>query len=77
MLTEKQRIDLLPAVETLARQAGAAILKLYQSGTPTIVKKDGSPVTAADHASDAILRPGLAALTPAILVRFRRGRRSR
>jgi 3'(2'), 5'-bisphosphate nucleotidase len=68
MLTEKQRVDLLPAVETLARQAGAAILKLYQSGTPTIVKKDGSPVTAADLASDAILRPGLAALTPAIPV---------
>ena len=68
MLTEKQRIDLLPAVENLARQAGAAILKLYQSGTPTIVKKDGSPVTAADLASDAILRPGLGALTPAIPV---------
>jgi 3'(2'), 5'-bisphosphate nucleotidase len=68
MLTEKQRLDLLPAVETLARQAGAAILKLYQSGTPTIVKKDGSPVTAADLASDAILRPGLGALTPSIPV---------
>jgi 3'(2'), 5'-bisphosphate nucleotidase len=68
MLTEKQRLDLLPAVETLARQAGAAILKLYQSGTPTIIKRDGSPVTAADHASDAILRPGLAGLTPAIPV---------
>jgi 3'(2'), 5'-bisphosphate nucleotidase len=68
MLTEKQRLDLLPAVEKLARQAGAAILKLYQSGTPTIVKKDGSPVTAADLASDAILRPGLATLTPSIPV---------
>lgn len=64
MLTEKQRADLLPAVEDLARRAGAAILALYQTGTPTIVKGDGSPVTAADHASDAILTPGLAALTP-------------
>jgi 3'(2'), 5'-bisphosphate nucleotidase len=68
MLTEKQRVELLPAVEALARQAGAAILNLYQSGTPTIVKSDGSPVTAADHASDAILSPGLAALAPGIPV---------
>ncbi|MDB5395468.1 MAG: cysQ, partial [Rhodospirillales bacterium] len=68
MLTNKQRVELLPAVEALARQAGAAILKLYQTGTPTIVKSDGSPVTAADHASDAILSPGLAALTPDIPV---------
>jgi 3'(2'), 5'-bisphosphate nucleotidase len=68
MLTENQRVALLPAVEILARKAGAAILGLYQSGTPVIVKHDGSPVTAADHASDAILRPGLAALTPDIPV---------
>ena len=68
MLTDKQRVELLPAVESLARQAGAAILRLYQSGTPVIVKTDGSPVTAADHASDAILSPGLAALTPNIPV---------
>ena len=68
MLTEKQRVELLPAVEALARQAGAAILKLYKSGTPVIVKSDGSPVTAADKAADAILSPGLAALTPDIPV---------
>ena len=68
MLTNRQRVALLPKVEALARQAGAAILKLYQTGTPTIVKKDGSPVTAADLASDAILSPGLAALTPNIPV---------
>jgi 3'(2'), 5'-bisphosphate nucleotidase len=68
MLTEKQRAALLPDVEDLARRAGAAILGLYQSGTPVIVKADGSPVTAADLASDAILTPGLAALTPDIPV---------
>ena len=68
MVTEKQRLALLPAVEGLARQAGAAILKYYKSGTPVIVKSDGSPVTAADRASDAILSPGLAALTPDIPV---------
>lgn len=68
MLTEKQRIELLPFVETLARRAGKAILELYESGTPAIVKSDGSPVTAADHASDAIIVPGLEALTPRIPV---------
>jgi len=68
MLTEKQRADLLPAVEDLARRAGSAIVALYQTDTPTIFKGDGSPVTAADHASDAILTPGLSALTPDIPV---------
>lgn len=68
MLTENQRVALLPAVENLARKAGAAILEFYRSGTPTIIKSDGSPVTAADLASDAILSPGLAALTPDIPV---------
>jgi 3'(2'), 5'-bisphosphate nucleotidase len=68
MLTAKQLSDLLPSVESLAREAGAAILRLYKSGTPTIVKSDGSPVTAADHASDSILSPALAALTPLIPV---------
>ncbi len=68
MLTEKQLAALLPEIESLARQAGAAILGLYQTGTPVIVKADGSPVTAADLASDAILTPGLQALTPDIPV---------
>jgi len=68
MLIEKQLADLLPNVESLARQAGAAILSHYQTGTPIITKGDGSPVTAADHASDAILVPGLESFTPAIPV---------
>jgi 3'(2'), 5'-bisphosphate nucleotidase len=68
MLTEKQRLDLLPSVEDLARRAGAAILDIYRTGTPTLIKSDGSPVTAADHASDAIVTPGLEALTPHIPV---------
>jgi 3'(2'), 5'-bisphosphate nucleotidase len=68
MLTEKQLAALLPEIESLARQAGAAILGLYQTGTPVIVKADGSPVTAADLASDAILTLGLENLTPDIPV---------
>ena len=68
MLTEKQLADLLPKVESLAGEAGKAILAHYQTGTPIITKVDGSPVTAADHASDAILVPGLEALTPGIPV---------
>ena len=68
MLTAKQLDNLLPEVEALVRQAGRAIMGLYQTGTPPIIKDDGSPVTAADHASDAILVPGLEALTPDIPV---------
>jgi 3'(2'), 5'-bisphosphate nucleotidase len=68
MLTAKELGDLLPVVESLARQAGAAIRALYETGTPTIIKSDGSPVTAADLASDAILSPGLGALTPEVPV---------
>ena len=68
MLTEKQCVELLPFVEDLARKAGRALLSFYQTGTPVIVKSDGSPVTAADLASDAILSPGLEALTADIPV---------
>ncbi len=68
MLTEKRLLEILPRVEDLARSAGEAILNIYKSGTPIIVKCDGSPVTAADLASDAILTPGLQALTPDIPV---------
>ena len=68
MLTAKQLVALLPDVETLARQAGQTILAHYQKGPQIITKADGSPVTAADLASDAIITPGLTTLTPDIPV---------
>ncbi|HLG90449.1 MAG TPA: 3'(2'),5'-bisphosphate nucleotidase CysQ [Alphaproteobacteria bacterium] len=68
MLTAKQLVALLPEIESLAREAGAAIMGYYQNGPEIMTKGDGSPVTAADLASDAIIAPGLAALTPEIPV---------
>jgi 3'(2'), 5'-bisphosphate nucleotidase len=68
MLTEKQLIDLLPQVESLAREAGAAILHHYETGAAVMMKSDGSPVTDADLASDAIIIPALEALTSDIPV---------
>jgi 3'(2'), 5'-bisphosphate nucleotidase len=49
----------------LAEQAGRAILAVYARGQgEAVAKGDGSPVTAADHAADAILHQGLTHLTP-------------
>jgi 3'(2'), 5'-bisphosphate nucleotidase len=56
---------LLPAVEEIARQAGAEIMKHY-AGTGVYTKSDGSEVTDADHAAENLILPALKALTPQI-----------
>ncbi len=57
----------LPQVCTLAEQAGARILDIYRSmAYDTERKADGSPVTTADKAADAVIIAGLRALTPDI-----------
>lgn len=60
--------DLIPMLRALAREAGAAIMAVYQRGGTVQAKADNSPLTEADLASHAILTRGLAALTPAIPV---------
>lgn len=55
---------LLPAVEALARQAGAVILHVYDGDFTVQHKTDASPVTAADEQAEAVIVPGLRALTP-------------
>lgn len=57
---------LLTAVVALARQAGAKILEIYHSDFTAERKDDGTPVTVADTAAEAIILPGLRALTPGI-----------
>ncbi|MGE0253230.1 MAG: 3'(2'),5'-bisphosphate nucleotidase CysQ [Alphaproteobacteria bacterium] len=59
---------LLPAVARIARAAGAAIRAIAVDDMARARKTDGSPVTAADHASERAILPALAALTPAIPV---------
>lgn len=61
-------LSLLPALEILARRAGEAILKIYATDFVVDHKEDASPVTLADQQAEALILPGLAALTPAIPV---------
>ena len=56
--------DLLAPVEALARQAGAVILHVYAGDFAVQHKADASPVTAADEQAEAVIVPGLRALTP-------------
>jgi 3'(2'), 5'-bisphosphate nucleotidase len=55
---------LLPAVEALARAAGAVILEVYASDFDVSAKADTSPVTVADERAEALITPALQALTP-------------
>ncbi len=52
----------------LARRAGAVILTHYRRHVAVETKADGSPVTVADRAAEAVILEGLAALTPDIPV---------
>jgi 3'(2'), 5'-bisphosphate nucleotidase len=59
--------DLLRALKPVAEEAGRATLAFYGK-TLSTTKDDGSPVTAADHASEAIILKAIRALTPDIPV---------
>ena len=59
---------LLPRVVAVARQAAAAIMPYFRGAYATAHKEDRSPVTDADHAADAVIKPVLAALLPGVAV---------
>ncbi len=59
---------LLSLAFDLARQAGATILAVRARGFDTLRKADATPVTAADHAAEAIIAAGLRRATPDIPV---------
>lgn len=65
-MTEHDQDGYLPALCTLARRAGEAILEIYGQDFDVETKSDASPLTAADCASHRILAQGLAELTPEI-----------
>lgn len=52
----------------LAYAAGDAIMAVYRTDFDSTRKDDGSPVTLADTAAEAVILPGLRALTPDIPV---------
>ena len=60
--------NLLPALEMLARRAGAVIMDVYAQDFEVIQKADNSPVTLADQQAEAIILPELAKLTPGITI---------
>lgn len=59
---------LLAGIVAAAREAGEAILQVYETGFTVDVKSDYSPVTEADTAAEAIILRALARLTPDIPV---------
>lgn len=65
-LPEIDRQALLAVFETTAVAAGLEILALYEEGCDVALKDDKSPVTAADHAAEAIILEALRRVTPGI-----------
>ncbi|MFN7674316.1 MAG: 3'(2'),5'-bisphosphate nucleotidase CysQ, partial [bacterium] len=59
---------MIVALEALARRAGAAILEVKRGGIHAEAKSDGSPVTAADLASNGVILEGLTQLLPLVPV---------
>ncbi len=64
-MTDQARLD---AVIAIARRAADVIMEYYEGRIEVDEKSDGSPVTAADRAADAIIVPALRKLTPEIPV---------
>lgn len=61
-------LAILDAVLVIARSAAAAILPHFQASIAVATKGDGSPVTAADHAAEAVILPALDRLLPGVPV---------
>jgi len=60
--------DLLEALLPIARQAGEAIMAVHRKGAKADHKSDGSPVTQADRAAEAIILEGLSHCAPGIAI---------
>ena len=68
-LAKSQSADLLTGLQAICLEAGAVILRHYESGDGAAeTKADGSPVTAADKAAETVILEGLAKLAPQIPV---------
>jgi 3'(2'), 5'-bisphosphate nucleotidase len=67
-LTVDERAALARGFAAIAFEAGAAILRVYAGEAAATAKSDGSPLTVADLASEAVIAAGLAALCPALPV---------
>ena len=63
--------ELLTPVVDIARNAGAAILKVYATDFKVESKQDESPLTQADLAAHKCIAAGLQRLTPRFANNFR------
>lgn len=63
-MSDLEPSHLLPQVRAIAREAGQVVLRYYFDRAAAETKADGSPVTAADHAAEAVILPALRHLTP-------------
>ena len=61
-------LSLARKLEKPVRDAGAAILDIYSQGSAVRIKGDGSPVTNADLAAEAILLPAISIAAPSIQI---------
>lgn len=59
---------LLAPIEQVAIEAGKQIMHIYQQPAEADYKLDGSPVTVADKAAEALILPVLADIAPDILI---------
>ena len=59
---------LVDELAIVAREAGAKIMEVYAKDPEAEFKGDGSPVTEADQAAEAIILPALAKLAPEITI---------
>lgn len=66
--SEIDYLTLARKLEKPVRDAGRAILDIYHQGSAVQIKGDGSPVTEADHASEAILLPAISAAAPSVQI---------
>jgi 3'(2'), 5'-bisphosphate nucleotidase len=58
---------MLSDLSAIARAAGQAVMHHYADAACAVThKQDGSPLTAADEAADAVIRAGLSQLAPAL-----------
>jgi 3'(2'), 5'-bisphosphate nucleotidase len=62
------RAALLDGLALVAREAGAAIMVIFDAGFEVMHKADASPVTAADCAAEAIILAALKRLAPGVPV---------
>lgn len=59
---------LMPSVIDIIRQAGAKVMAVYATDFESYSKEDSSPVTEADTAAEAIIKPALEKLLPGVPV---------